>query len=113
MHLDPFYYMLKMFLPPENEWGLPLKALIFFVRVFVITVCAFEGSRFGTLHIFVFLSIILTMSTCLQQLYRNFIKSETKTFKLYNMSRVVMNATDYFTRHVMAHSLAFGQLFIV
>ncbi len=111
--LDPFYYIFEFFLPPPNERCLVLICGTIFIRFVLSAVGAYEFLRFSTLHLFVYLSIFLTILTCLRNVIKMLRVGETTTLKLYIMLSIIMKTVDYFIRHVIAHLLFFCQILLV
>lgn len=112
-NLDPLFYVLNFFLPPEKETCLALIVATLFLRLFVSAIGTYEFLRFNTLHFFVILSILQTTLACLRSVTENSFLKERLTFKLYTILRIIMKTADYFSRHVVAHLLLFCQISIV
>lgn len=77
-----------------------------------MTILGYESSRFSILYLFVFQSLTVTTSTCLRKIIRNTWMTETKTLQLYNMLRVSLKSSDFYTQYIYFYLLVLLQIFI-
>ncbi len=111
--LDPFYFIFEFALPSIYERSLLSIFVTYFIRLFICSIGIYEFARFISLHIFVCVCIVFTISNCLRKLFRNSKSQEGSVLRLYIQLRIVMKTIDYFLRHVVILLFVCAQLLIV
>lgn len=111
--LDPFYSVFELILPSRYERSIPVIVVVPIIRLFFSFICVFEFVRFISTLIFLCITVIFTIVTCLRQLMLESSYPEVCLIHLYTQLQIILKTGDYFIRYVLMLLMVSAQVLIV